>query len=83
MNRSIMALSAVAALVPAWPAGAQQARVEQLDDRVDVGQSLDDRLLDGALARRDAAELALDAPAIDRERAVRADQGVVGQRHHG
>lgn len=39
MNRSIMALSAVAALVPAWPAGAQQARVEQLDEIVVQGEA--------------------------------------------
>jgi iron complex outermembrane receptor protein len=39
MNRSIVALSAVAALVPAWPAGAQQARVEQLEEIVVQGEA--------------------------------------------
>lgn len=39
MNRSIMALSAVAALVPAWPVSAQQARVEQLDEIVVQGEA--------------------------------------------
>ncbi|WP_376984776.1 TonB-dependent receptor plug domain-containing protein [Bosea sp. R86505] len=39
MNRSIMALSAVAALVPTLPASAQQARVEQLDEIVVQGEA--------------------------------------------
>lgn len=39
MNRSIMALSAVAALVPTLPANAQQARVEQLDEIVVQGEA--------------------------------------------
>lgn len=39
MNRSIVALSAVAALVPAWPAGAQQARVERLEEIVVQGET--------------------------------------------
>jgi iron complex outermembrane receptor protein len=39
MNRSIVALSAVAALVPTLPASAQQARVEQLDEIVVQGEA--------------------------------------------
>ncbi len=39
MNRSIVALSAVAALVPAFQASAQPARVEQLDEIVVQGEA--------------------------------------------
>jgi iron complex outermembrane receptor protein len=39
MNRSILALSAVAALVPTLPASAQQARVERLDEIVVQGEA--------------------------------------------